>query len=117
MLVRPNLLIEAVEHGNLPTDKTIQKRPKITRSTSYQDYNTSYLGKIGGPRPSFVPVRLPLVLRMGDDQKRAGTGKDTVDRAAQILRIECGEALIEDHELGLLKQCAGDVKTAALSVG
>ncbi len=53
---------------------------------------------------------------MRDNEQRGRLFQDVFERAAEVLRIEGGEALIEGHEIRPLEQRPGDVEATALAV-
>jgi hypothetical protein len=53
---------------------------------------------------------------MGDDQQRWGTLQHALQRLLQGLRVEGGEALVEDKTVGTLQQGARDREPAAFAL-
>jgi hypothetical protein len=56
-------------------------------------------------------------LRVSDDKECRGPVEDTTEGLIKGLRVECGEAFIEDDEVGILEKRAGDVEAAPFAVG
>jgi hypothetical protein len=53
---------------------------------------------------------------MGDHKQSSGAAKGAVEAEAQAFGVECGKTLVEDGELGILQQRAGEEDAAALPV-
>jgi len=60
--------------------------------------------------------RTAFRLRMRNDQQCLCPGQHTLQRAAEILRVQRGEALVEHDQLRALEQGAGDVEPALLAM-
>ena len=54
---------------------------------------------------------------MSDDEQGRGPLFHAFQRPPQVLGIEGGEALVQDHEAGVLEQGARQKQAAALAVG
>ena len=53
---------------------------------------------------------------MRDDDQRRRSANNTIDRSLQRFRIECREALVQNHEVCILKQRASDEEATLFSV-
>jgi hypothetical protein len=54
---------------------------------------------------------------VGDHEQCRDPFKDTVERLMKGLRVECGEALVEDDEIGVLEKRPGNIEATPFTVG
>jgi len=54
--------------------------------------------------------------QMRDQNQRRGTPQDTLQALAEVLRIQGGEAFIQNHQFGLLQQSARQEDSRALAL-